>query len=74
MLLLQDFFIVNLIPLYGPLFRHGGRNFDTHALFCKKDADNCKHVILRYPPFTNDKGSNFSSADLSEVGHEVKWC
>ena len=58
--------MVNLTPLYGPLFRHRGRNFDTHALFCKKDADYCKHDFESSAIY-NHKGSNFSSAN-KQVG------
>ena len=50
--------MVTLTPLYGPLFRHRGRNFDTHALFCKKDADYCKRDFESSAIY-NHKGSNF---------------
>ena len=39
--------------MYGPLFR----NFNTHVLCCKRDANYCKHVtftIIRYLPIKRD--------------------
>ena len=69
----------HLTPLHGPIFRHGGHNFDTHALFCEKEADYCKHVILTvicHLLITREATfpAPINKFDLSVIGHEVKLC
>ena len=51
------FFHSQLNPTVWSSILTRGHNFDTNALFCKKDADYCKHVILtviRHLPITRE--------------------